>query len=76
MTLIANVDATMMLFPLVVNQYLKPHAFKHRNIFNPQNLGILCYANKKRWIIIIIFEKFILDLGGLLVSRNKKCYSW
>ncbi len=48
MALIANVDATMMFLPLVINQYLKPHAFKHRNIFNPQNLGILSYVNKKK----------------------------
>jgi len=73
---LANVDATMMFFPLVVNQYLKPHAFKHRNIFNPQNIGILWYAIKKRWIITIIFEKIIIDLGRLLVCRIKKYYFW
>jgi len=76
MTLIANVDATMMFFPLVVNQHLKPHAFKHRKIFNPQNIGILWYVIKKRWIITIIFEKIIIDLGRLLVCRIQKYYSW
>jgi hypothetical protein len=43
--LTANADGSMILPPLVINQYLKPQAFSSRHILTPQNLGIM-------WLLI------------------------
>ena len=42
-----NADESIILPPLVINQYLKPLAFISRHILNPKNLGIQWHANKK-----------------------------
>ena len=38
--LIANADGSIILPPLVINQYLMPRDFTSRHILNPKNLGI------------------------------------
>ena len=39
MALTANANRSIILPPLVINQYLKPPAFTSRHILNPENLG-------------------------------------
>ena len=46
-TLTANATVSICLPPLIINQYLKPHAFTSRNIHYPENLDIKWAANKK-----------------------------
>ena len=54
--LTANADGSIILLPLVINQYLKPWAFIRKHILNPKNLGIQWHANKKERMTTQIFE--------------------
>ena len=47
MAITANVDGSIILPPLVINQYLKPRAFTSKYILNPENLGINGMVIKK-----------------------------
>ena len=38
--LTANANGSIILPPLIINQYLKPRAFTSMHILNPENLGI------------------------------------
>jgi hypothetical protein len=70
--LTANADGSIILPPLVINQYLKPRAFTSRHILNPENLGIQWYANKKAWMTTQIFEQFMLYFERRMVSAQKE----
>ena len=61
MVLTPNATGTICLRPLIINQYLKLRAFVSKNIHNPKNLGIKWAANKKAWMITVVFEQLILD---------------
>ena len=56
-----NASCVICLPPLIIDQYLKPRVFASKNIHNPENLDIKWAANKKAWMITVIFEQFILD---------------
>ena len=71
MALTANADRSIILLPLVINQYLKPWAFISRHILNLENLGIQWHANKKAWMTTLIFEQFILFFEKRMVSAQK-----
>ena len=71
-TLTANATCSICLPPLIINQYLKPHAFTSRNIHYPENLDIKWAANKKAWITTVIFEQFILDFERMMVLAQKE----
>ena len=70
--LTANADGSIMLPPLIINQYLKPRAFTSRHILNPSNLGIQWHANKKAWMTTQIFEQFILSFERKMVTAGKE----
>ena len=68
MAFTANVDRSMILPPLVINQYLKARAFSRRHILNRQNLDIMWAANKKAWMTTQVFKQFMLDFEKKMVA--------
>ena len=71
MALTTNADGSIILPPLIINQYLKPQAFTSM-LLNPKNLGIQWHANKKAWMTIQIFEQFMLYFERRMVSEQKE----
>ena len=72
MSLTTNADGSIILTPLIINQYLKPRAFISRHILNPKNLSIQWHANKKTWMTTQIFEQFMLYFERRMVSAEKE----
>jgi hypothetical protein len=67
-----NANGSMKLPPLIICKYARPRAFSRRNISNPSNLGILKSGNTKTWLIIALFEKFLLDFERRMSLAGKE----
>lgn len=70
--LCANMDGSIKLPPLVINKSLKPRAFTHRSVRNPENLGLEWYANRKAWMTGEVFSKWLLRFDTTMACRGRK----
>jgi hypothetical protein len=63
----------MKLFHPIINKLDWPHALTHKNIACLMNLGIMRFVNKKTWMIILFFEKILLNFEGQkCIDRNER----
>ncbi|KAL2632892.1 hypothetical protein R1flu_004371 [Riccia fluitans] len=71
--LTCNMTGTDKLVPFVIHKYNRPHAFTKRNIRRADNLGILWHSNTKVWMMIDLFEMFLVKFEKhlRLVGKEK-----
>ena len=65
--LIANMDGTEKLKPLVIGKFRNPRSFK-----NVKSLPVNYEANKKTWMTSSMFEQWIKDLDRSMTRQKRK----